>query len=414
MDTKNTPRARLTLTSIAALASAGALAQEPNPYYIGASQSVARESNLFRSADGVRVSDTVSVTSLLAGLDQPIGRQRLFADAAVRSGRFADNSQLNYTGGSLLAGADWEAAESLSGRLSYGIDRRLAPTGLDLGIDPTLRNVQTTQEFVLRGQSSTVAVFAVEAGYIHRALDYTAVAANDLEFKQDTGSLGLRFRPGGALTLGLTVRRTEGTYPFAAAGDLPDDFQRDDVDLSAVWIATGASTVTARLSRTREKHEVLTTRDVSGNTGALSWNFKPTGKLNLTADYIRDTGAESTFIGTGGAGGGGSATPVVNSSPQATTWQLRGDYEVTAKVQLVAFVRHLKRDLVNNAAIPGTGEDTLVEARAGLNWTPLRSVLVGCTVGREDRDASEGAVANVLSSSYSATTVRCLAQFRTQ
>ncbi len=411
MDSQTTLRSRFTLTCIAALVSGAAIAQEPNPYYLGASQSVARESNLFRGVAGVTASDTVSVTSLLAGLDQPIGRQRLFADLALRAGRFSDNSQLNYTGGSLLAGADWEAAESLSGRLSFATDRTLAPTGLDLGLTPTERNMQTTQEFALRGQSSRVAQFSVEAAYIHRALDYTLAAANDLQFSQDTGSVGLRYRPSGGLTLGLTVRRTDGTYPNAAPGDQADDFKRDDVDLSALWVATGASTITARLSRTREKHGVLRERDVSGNTGAISWNLKPTGKLNLTLDYIRDTGAESTFIG---GAGGGTTTPVVNSSPRATTWQLRGDYEITAKLQALVFVRRLQRDLVNNVTPPGTGEDTLLETRLGLNWTPLRSVLVGCSVGREERDASQSALANVLSSSYSATTVRCLAQFRTQ
>jgi hypothetical protein len=413
MDSQN-PRlarvARAALTCLLTGACAGTFGQEPNPYYVGASQSLAHESNLFRSAAGVTVSDTVSVTSLLAGLNQPIGRQRLFADAVLRAGRFSDNSQLNHTGGSLLAGVDWEAAQSLAGRLAYTFDRSLAPTGLDLGIAPTLRNMQTTQEFVLRGESSRVAMLSVEAGYVHRELDYSAAAANDLEFRQDTGSLGLRYRPRGALTLGVTARRTEGRYPTAAPGGLPDDFTRDDVDLSAIWVATGASTITARLSRTREKHSALPTRDVSGNTGALSWNFKPTGKLNLFADYIRDTGAESTFI----AGTPGAAAAVVNSSPLATTWQLRGDYEVTGKIQAVASVRRLKRELVNNATPPGTGDDTLVEARLGLNWMPLRSVLVGCTVGREERDASEGAVANVLSSAYTANTVRCLAQFRTQ
>lgn len=411
MDTPTCRHARFALSAIAALASAGALAQEPNPYYVGASQSLAHESNLYRGDGTVRpiVSDTVSVTSLLAGLDQPIGRQRLFADLALRAGRFSDNTQLNYSGTSLAAGVDWEAAESLSGRLSYSGDRTLAPTGLDFGIDPTLRNLQTTQEFVFRGESSKVAPLSVEAGYLHRSLDYSLGEASPLEFKQSTGSLGVRYRPGGALTLGLTVRRTEGTYPFAAPGATADDFTRNDVDLSAVWAATGASTVSARLSRTREKHEVLLERDVSGNTGALSWNFKPTGKLNLVADYIRDTGAESTFIG----GGGGTGAPVVvNSSPQATTVQFRLDYEVTAKIQAQAFVRQLKRELVNN--VTGSGDDTLTETRLGLNWTPLRSVLVGCSIGREERDVSESARNANLSNAYSSNSFRCLAQFRTQ
>jgi hypothetical protein len=416
MDSQNRPQrqaiARLSLVCLAALG-CGLAHGQANPFYVGASQSLTHESNLFRGAGGVSESDTLSVTSLLLGLDQPIGRQRLFADAVLRAGRYSDHSQLNYTGAGLLAGVDWEAAESLSGRLSYRNDRTLAPTGLDLGIgDPGRRNMQTVQEFALRGLSSKSAPYAVEVGYLHRSLDYSLAEANTLEFEQDTASVGLLYRPTAALTLGLSLRRTDGSYPYAVPTDLPDDFKRNDVDLSVVWVASGASTVTARLSRTREDHSALPARDVAGNTGALSWNYKPTGKLNLTADYIRDTGAESTFAG--GGAGAGTATPVVNSAPRATTLQLRGDYEITAKVQALAFVRRLKRDLVNNAAVPGRGEDTLQEARLGLNWSPLRSVLVGCSVGREERKASDSAVTNVLSTPYNANSVSCMAQFRTQ
>ena len=38
-------------------------------------------------------SDTVSATSLLAGIDQPIGRQRLFGNATVADIRFRDQTR---------------------------------------------------------------------------------------------------------------------------------------------------------------------------------------------------------------------------------------------------------------------------------------------------------------------------------
>ena len=75
-------------------------------------------------------------------------------------------------------------------------------------------------------------------------------------------------------------------------------------------------------------------------------------------------------------------------------------------------IRYFKRDLVNTSGDPGT--DSLLETRLGLNWAPLRSVLVGCSIGREKRDASDSAVLFNLSTAYSSTTTRCLAQFKTQ
>lgn len=382
------------MAALACVATAS-LAQEPNPFYVGASQALARDSNVFRVAGGGipgPSADTISTTSLLAGLDQPIGRQRLFADAALRAVRHSENKLLDHTGGTLLAGLDWAAIDVLQGRLSYSYDRALARYGTDLGFtDPSVRVLQTAEEFVLRGQYGLVALLSIEGGFTRRKLDYSVESTNT--FDQDTISAGVRLRPSGALTLGLGVRRTDGTYPFAVAGAVtgPDDFDRDDIDLLAVWQPTGASSLTARLSRTQEDHQGVAARNVRGNTGLLSWNFKPTGKLGLTTLYVRDTGAETTFVATGGG-----ATAV--SSPLATTLQAEVEYQATAKIKGLLVARQVKRELAG-------ADDKLTELRLGVDWSPLRSVTVGCSVGREDRDAA---------TAVRTTLTRCLAQFRTQ
>lgn len=395
MDLK-TLRARwFAAAALTCVASAG-LAQEPNPYYIGASQGLTRDSNVFRvPGDAIPgpSSDTISATSLLAGLDQPIGRQRLFADAAVRAVRYSENKLLDHTGGSLLAGLDWAAIDVLQGRISYSYDRALARYGTDLGFtDPNVRVLQTAEELVLRGQYGLVALMSIEAGFTRRKLDYSIQSTNT--FDQDTISAGVRFRPSGALTLGLGLRRTDGTYPFAVAGAVtgPDDFDRDDIDLLAVWQPTGASSLTARLSRTREDHQGVATRNVRSNTGLLSWNYKPTGKLGLTTLYVRDTGAETTFVASPAGG-----TTAVNS-PLATTLQAELEYLATGKLKGLLVARQVKRDL-------GGIDDKLTELRLGVDWAPLRSVNVGCSISREDRDALTTVRANI---------TRCLAQFRTQ
>lgn len=396
MDPKNLRARRLASAALACVA-ATALAQEPNPFYVGASQALARDSNVFRvAADAVPgpSSDTISTTSLLAGLDQPIGRQRLFADVALRAVRYDENRLLDHTGGSLLAGLDWAAIDVLQGRVSYSYDRALARYGTDLGFtDPNVRVLQEAEEFVLRAQYGLVALLSAEGGFTRRKLDYSIQSSNT--FEQDTVSAGLKYRPSGALTLGIGLRRTEGSYPFAVAGAVtgPDDFDRDDVDLLAVWQPTGASSLTARLSRTREDHQGVATRNVRGNTGLVSWNFKPTGKLGLTALYVRDTGAETTFVSSPAGG-----TTAVNS-PLATTLQAELEYLATAKIKGLLVARQVKRDL------GGGVDDKLTEYRLGVDWTPLRSVTVGCSVGREERDAI---------TSVKATLTRCLAQFRTQ
>ena len=63
-----------------------ALAQS-QPWYIGAQQRFEHQTNVFGTSAG-QVSDTVSSTSLLAGIDQTIGRQRLFGSVVAGANRY--------------------------------------------------------------------------------------------------------------------------------------------------------------------------------------------------------------------------------------------------------------------------------------------------------------------------------------
>ena len=120
------------LASLCLLLIGGAAAAQTSPWYVGASQDFTRDSNIYRLANGAATpaglskSDLISTTSLLAGLDQPVGRQRVFGSAALRSSRFSDNKNLNNEGYALTAGLDWATANRLSGTLEANAERRLA------------------------------------------------------------------------------------------------------------------------------------------------------------------------------------------------------------------------------------------------------------------------------------------------
>jgi hypothetical protein len=393
------------------------------PYYVGVSQAFTHDTNVFRVPIGQRESsDTYSTTSLLAGFDKPISRQRLYGDAIVRHNRYRDNDQLNNTGYGVDVGIDWETVQSLSGRVGYTVKENLAKYGADTGPVLTTKNLERTQEFLARGQYGGASLLALEAAYVHRRLDYSAPEFAFQEFNQDSGRLGLLYRPSGALTLGIGGRHTKGEYP-AGAQPAPgvfvaDEFNRNDVDLTAVWVATGQSTVRARLSYTKEKHDVVTARNLSSSTGSIGWDYKPTAKLSFNADYIRDTGAETAFftLGQTGASGSGTATGtaanngVGNYSALSDTVAVRGVYEVTAKVQVEVLGRYVERDLVNTGgAGPANGTDRYGEAKVGVTWMPTRSLTFGCGAGREKRGST-----SVLSYAYAVNVASCLAQFKLQ
>jgi hypothetical protein len=410
-----TPNRLLESLALAALGIPGAgtaWAQEANTYYLGAAQAFTRESNVFRVATGQpESSDTYSTTSLLAGLDRSIGRQRVFGDAAVRYNRYRDNTQLNNTGYGADLGIDWETVQSLSGRIGYTVKQNLARYGADQGPVLTTKNLERGQQFVARGQYGAVSALSLEAMYVHRRLDYSAPEYAFQEFRQDAVRVGLLYRPGGLLTLGVGVRHTEGEYPFAivpsTGATQADEFSRNDLDLTAVYVVTGQSTLNARLSYTREKHDAVTARNLSASTGAISWDYKPTGKLRFTTELVRDTGAETAFIGLSQSGASG----VGNNSTLSNTLAIRAVYEATAKVQVEAYGRYVERDLTNTqgGSLPATGSDRFGEAKLGVTWMPTRSLTFGCSFSREKRGTS-----SPLSYGYAANVGTCLGQVKLQ
>ena len=104
--------ARPLIVALAATAACQAWAAEPNPFYVGATQSVAYDSNVFRVpestalASGVSRSDTSASTGLVGGFDQSIGRQRFFASSKLNLNRYQHNSNLNFTGYGVNGGWD--------------------------------------------------------------------------------------------------------------------------------------------------------------------------------------------------------------------------------------------------------------------------------------------------------------------
>lgn len=398
------------------LASAGCALAEANPYYLGVAQSFSRESNLFRVPSGQpQTDDSLSTTSLLAGIDQPFGRQRFVANATLRHTRFRDNEQLDNNGYALATRLDWETGERLAGLLGATRNRSLARFGAEDGPALTTRNDETSQELVARIRYGLASQLRLEAALSHQTLDYSAPEYAYLNLRQNSVRTGLQYRPSGLLTLGGALRYTRGRFPSAiepAPGVFQADrFDRRDVDLDAQWTPTGQSTLRLRLSHTRETHDEVASRDVSGVTGALSWDYRPTGKLRFTTEVIRDTGAASAFSQLVP----GTDTRIGDNSQLSNTLAVKAFYDATAKIRVEAGVRLVKRDLVDAFALPSgsvstnEGSDRSRELRLAASYAPARQWLAGCSIARERRTASSS-----VSYPYSANAVSCSLQFKLQ
>lgn len=405
-----TPLATL-LALAAAHSAANAQATDPNPYYIGVSQSFTRDSNLGRVPSSFATnSEMLSSTGLNAGINQPFGRQRLRIDGSVTSNRYSESSALNNTGYGLNAALDWSTIERLSGTLGYTNNQSLASFFSPFTPLTTDRNVKTTEELSAKFLLGGVTILSFTGELSHRKLGNSAAAYFNQEYNQNAGSLGVRYRFSGALDAGVALRMTRGNYPNYQAipgGYLGDDVNRRDVDLTATWAPSGLTTVSSRVSLGRQTHSVAAVRDFSGLTGSISVQHKPAGRLSYSAFISRDTGTENSFITQLGPRGV-RIESLSDNSQISTTAQFTANYELTAKIAASASARMVTSQ-VGTPGLPSSGNDTTSGIDLGLSYAPVRNLLIGATLGYEQRNTT-----STLSSGYRTNTMGVSAKYTLQ
>lgn len=395
-------------TELAALCSAMALAtsaqaqtDDAAPFYAGASLGMSHVSNVYRvSSDsslpaGTTNSDRVTSAGLLAGVNKRFGRQHLTFDGSLQDNRYADNSTLNNRSYSLRSALDWETAGDLSGTFSALSSRSLAQFNLGNGAEQlTEKNIERSQDYSAVVRLGVGTRYSIEGGLIRRSRDFSAPQYDRFVYNQHTTSLGAYAKPGGNVRLGLVARRTDGDYPRYPTylfglrfGSVPVDYSRDDVDLTATWTTGGSSQLTTRVSTSKVHYEPASAglNDFHGTTGAINWNWQPTGKINLGLQVVRDTGQETLI-----------STADVNRV--YTSWQFTGGYALTGKLSLNASATTSRNRREDSAF------DNERNYGLGVRWAISRGLSLSCQYSHASRDSS------VQQYVYSASSYGCTGQ----
>lgn len=386
---------------------AGAAQAQSSPYYLGVAQSIGYDSNLYRLDSSQALppsvrskSDTLYTTSLVAGVDQTWGRQRLSGSGSVRSNRFAQNDQLNNNGFGLNLGLDWETVGRLSGNLSVALNRNLRRFDSAELVTPE-RNIEDNRLYSGTVRLGVVTRLTAETTLSRRAVRFSAASFSGSEYNQDQIAVGLRYRPGGAWVFNPALRQSKVGY-------LNNDnrYKRQDIDLSANWTPSALSQLNARISHTRTTHELRPLRDFSGVTGEVRGSAQVTGKLKLSASLSRDLGQTYSTFSLGPFVQAADFTRVTNGL------RLSADFEMSSKVSFNATVDHQRRDLSSRLTDNFTvgGADRGTSASLGARWLPLRSTQVGCSIGHDQRSVSAGTNGTV-GRPYSGSNISCYGQF---
>ncbi|RQP26324.1 porin family protein [Piscinibacter terrae] len=380
-----------------------------SPWYIGASQAFNHDNNVFRRAYGGTlpvVSDTTSSTGLLGGIDQPFGRQRFYANGTAAMNRHKNQDQLDNTSYGLNLGLDWSSIERLSGSVTFGARQSLANYGDVNATSTTEKNLQKSRDVAATVRYGVESSLGIEGGVNHNAIDYSL--ADDLRtVRQNGANVGVRWGGGRALSVLVGVRTSQAKYPTVATSATTfdsDTVDRRDIDATVTYAPTGLSVLTATLRGTHETHSLAGRQNFSGFTGAVTWDYHLTGKINLRAALNRDTGTATTFlqytpivITPVGPVLGSPETLRIDANRLSTTAMLDAGYEVTSKIGLTANLRRL------SSSTGSSGDDTLTAYGFGVSYQPTRTLKLGCSTNRETR-----------SGVYSDNTYGCNAQLTFQ
>lgn len=362
-------RLHRTDSRLAPLIAAGLLAcasvpvhAQQSPYYLSASQRFGYDSNLFRVADGQQEqSDIISTTSLTIGVDQPIGRHRVYSSIGASRTTYGDNDALDNTGYNFAIGANIEASSRLSGSVQLGASRSQASFSSYGAQTSTTsgRNLEEARTADLRIQYGGASILVLEGLANYTDVDYTATGFASRERRSHMFGAGARYQLGGPWTLGLTTRWTTGSYPSFTVGTA-DDYDRTDVDLVATYAPTGASRLTARLTKTKEEHDLDTAQDFDGVTGELNWSYQPTGKLALNVNVARETGSGSTGYTIvpptrGAPPGSDPAFAYLTDSRLSSRLGIDARWTATAKIVAIARASY-SHDRYDSSFVGGSGD----------------------------------------------------------
>ena len=401
-------------------ATAAAPNQASSPYYIGASQGFTHDSNVYRIPSGP--GDNYSSTSLLAGFDQRISRQRVFGTMNVGLNRYQDQTRLNNTSYDLAAGLDWETLYNLTGSVSATLDQRLAAPTASVAAPQARRNLAERQGVSGVARWGGASLFTLEGTLGYSTLDYSAPAYVSSESKQEYGSLGLYYRQSSLLRLGVAVRldrtRTPQAFQQPDGTFLPNQINGRRLNFLADYELTNRLNANGRLSYTRQTNSSAgNDADFSGITGDLRLAYRATAKLAFSLFAARQAGYDTNRSG----------LPVVPVDTTPATTPIAGlyennrvtnslglgaTYEATSKINVNAGLNYARARIVSTLATT-TGNvgspdivDELKGATLGVTYAIARPWLLACNLAHDERDVS-GAVAY----SYQATSIGCSARF---
>ena len=358
----------------ALLAAQAAFAQQDRPVMLHVGGSLAWNTNPLRQPDAV--SDRIATLFLGLTVDRSYAQQRLLLDVTTTAYRYdrlsyLDFDALNYSG--LWA---WRLGRRWNGTL--GAERSESLVNYSEFNDPSVRNVLTQERDFASAEAWLGGGWHLRGGLERLTQKYSVPFPQRGNYEAGGADAGIEYVARSSSTAGLKVRALEGQFdrPLDPVALLDDGFKRLDTELSLLWLVTTRSTLDLRAGWLEYSSSHFSERDFSGPVGAASFRWTPGARLNfrLHATRALEPWADQN-----------ASYRAVDRRGLEAQWQLA---ERTA-----LRIGYERQDADYRNPLPGfigpTRFDALRSGLLGLEWRPLRNVVLDASLQRQRQSSNE-------------------------
>ena len=358
------------------------------PFTVGASETIAHQSNINHSDDSVRIADWTSTTELNAGVRQTFGRETLIASAAIDFNRYKRDHALNNTGYRGAVELDWSTIGDLSGAVGADAGRSqyvYGTTSLLNGTTPTQinwRNLQTDTHEFAKATLGGMGRWQIYGGVDANQRKYSNDAYRTNNEQQVSGNLGTRYQTSPDLSFGVVGTYVNGEYPHGTADDTASHFSSRSVDATTRWQANANSALDAEVGITSDTNDALTSNRHFVN-GALNYTWTPPSHFTVHVGFRRSSDADAST----GANVGVVNANNLNGTSINNVFHAEVTYALTAKISLDATADYTQRKY-SDLRIGGTdvnGDTRTSRFYLMAHYQPTRTTDLSCGGGRESQ-----------------------------
>jgi exopolysaccharide biosynthesis operon protein EpsL len=380
-----------------------AQAEGTDLFTISAGAALVQDSNLFRLPSNANLpaiigsdsaSDQITITSVGVKFNKDYSLQRLELDLNLANYHYQNFNYLNNTANNYSAAWRWSVTPRVRGSLTT--DRKETLNDFTDVRGYQQRNQRTNVTTRLDGAYELDGAWRLVAGAAESSQTNPQNQSAEADTVTRSTDIGARYVFASKSQLGFILRSAQGTYrlsPNQPSGLINESFDQLDQEATLRWAIDGKSTADFRVTALSRKHANFGHRDFNGVSAVANYNLNVTGKISVTAGWVRELSSYQTTT---------SNYTQTDRFSIAPVWQM--SYRTQLRLRHEMVVRDYLGAPTTLAVNAMQRSETVRDTTLALDWQPQPHLTLNASVQDSRRSV------NLANLDYQSTTASVSAQ----